>query len=74
QCTSEKIRPSSSQTAPELPKGARATGAAPGISSILNSTYRGGGSPGKSSGNTSEKSQITGMSCSCFFAGSDSVT
>ncbi|GKD85117.1 putative reverse transcriptase domain-containing protein [Tanacetum coccineum] len=50
--------------------GARATGAAPGTSSILNSTCRGGGSPGKSSGNTSGKLRITGTSCNCFFDGS----
>ncbi|GKF03589.1 hypothetical protein Tco_0030512, partial [Tanacetum coccineum] len=37
--------------------GARATGAAPGIKSIWNSTSRAGGRPGKSSGNTSGKSQ-----------------
>nr|GFD07235.1 hypothetical protein [Tanacetum cinerariifolium] len=36
--------------------GAQATGAAPGIRSIWNSTGRVGGRPGKSSGNTSEKS------------------
>ncbi|GKF06256.1 hypothetical protein Tco_0036924, partial [Tanacetum coccineum] len=35
--------------------GARATGAAPGIKSILNSTGRAGGRPGKSPGNTSGK-------------------
>nr|GFD06018.1 hypothetical protein [Tanacetum cinerariifolium] len=35
---------------------ARATGAAPGIRSIWNSTGRAGGRPGKSSGNTSGKS------------------
>ena len=34
-------------------KGARATGAAPGINSIRNSTCLTGGSPGKSSGKTS---------------------
>ncbi|GJZ28822.1 reverse transcriptase domain-containing protein [Tanacetum coccineum] len=39
--------------------GAPATSAAPGTSSILNSTCRGGGSPGKSSGNTSGKLRIT---------------
>nr|GEY06410.1 putative ribonuclease H-like domain-containing protein [Tanacetum cinerariifolium] len=39
--------------------GTRATGAAPGARSIRNSTCRGGGNPGKSSGNTSGKSQIT---------------
>ncbi|GJY02615.1 hypothetical protein Tco_0360767 [Tanacetum coccineum] len=38
--------------------GARATGAAPGIKSIWNSTGRAGGSPGKSSGNTLGKSQM----------------
>ncbi|GKF65645.1 hypothetical protein Tco_0192162 [Tanacetum coccineum] len=37
--------------------GARATGAAPGTKSIWNSTGRVGGRPGKSSGNTSGKSQ-----------------
>ncbi|GJS01592.1 hypothetical protein Tco_0318100 [Tanacetum coccineum] len=36
--------------------GARATGAAPGIKSICNSTCRVGGRPGKSLGNTSGKS------------------
>ncbi|GKF67561.1 hypothetical protein Tco_0197240, partial [Tanacetum coccineum] len=37
--------------------GARATGAAPGIKLIWNSTGRARGRPGKSSGNTSRKSQ-----------------
>ncbi|GJU25709.1 hypothetical protein Tco_1164330 [Tanacetum coccineum] len=37
--------------------GARATGAAPGIKSIWNSTGQAGGSPDKSSGNTSGKSR-----------------
>ncbi|GKD70536.1 hypothetical protein Tco_1324626, partial [Tanacetum coccineum] len=37
--------------------GARATGAAPGIKSIWNSTGRAGGRPGKSSGKTSGKAQ-----------------
>ncbi|GJT14957.1 hypothetical protein Tco_0873663 [Tanacetum coccineum] len=37
--------------------GARATGAAPGIKSIWNSTGRAGGRPGKSSGNTLGKSR-----------------
>nr|GFA06228.1 hypothetical protein [Tanacetum cinerariifolium] len=36
--------------------GARATGAAPGIKSIWNSTSRASGRPGKLSGNTSGKS------------------
>ncbi|KAL4585017.1 hypothetical protein LXL04_009630 [Taraxacum kok-saghyz] len=42
--------------------GALAIGAAPGIKSILNSTCRFGGNPGRSSGNTSGKSQTSGMS------------
>ncbi|GJU64954.1 hypothetical protein Tco_1246789, partial [Tanacetum coccineum] len=37
--------------------GARATGAAPGIKSIWNSTSQAGGRPGKSSGNTAGKSR-----------------
>nr|GEZ46948.1 hypothetical protein [Tanacetum cinerariifolium] len=52
----------------------RKKSAAPGISSILNLTCRGGGSHGKSSGNTLGKLRITGTSCNCFFAGSFSVT
>ncbi|GKF46119.1 hypothetical protein Tco_0135921 [Tanacetum coccineum] len=44
---------------------ALATDATPGIKS-WNSTGRAGGRPGKSSGNTSEKSQTIGMSLSCF--------
>ncbi|GKG02516.1 hypothetical protein Tco_0310152, partial [Tanacetum coccineum] len=54
--------------------GARATGASPGTSSILNSTCRGGGSPGKSSRNTSGKSRIIGTSSKRFSFGSFSVT
>ncbi|GKG28845.1 hypothetical protein Tco_0416210, partial [Tanacetum coccineum] len=46
--------------------GARATGAAPRIKSILNSTGRARGRPGKSSGNTSKKSQTIGTSLSYF--------
>ncbi|GKF61603.1 hypothetical protein Tco_0181657 [Tanacetum coccineum] len=46
--------------------GARATGAAPGIKSIWNSTGRAGGRPGKSLGHTSGKSQTIGMSFICF--------
>ncbi|GKA38498.1 hypothetical protein Tco_0731049 [Tanacetum coccineum] len=46
--------------------GARATGAAPRIKSIWNSTGRVGGRPGKSSGNTSGKSQTIATSLSCF--------
>nr|GEZ35461.1 hypothetical protein [Tanacetum cinerariifolium] len=46
--------------------GARATGTAPGIKSIWNFTGRARGRPGKSSGNTSEKSQMIGTSLSCF--------
>ncbi|GJV24253.1 hypothetical protein Tco_1376948 [Tanacetum coccineum] len=46
--------------------GARATGAALGIQSIWNSTGRAGGRPGKSSGNTSGKSQTIGTSFICF--------
>nr|GEX98160.1 gypsy/Ty3 retroelement polyprotein [Tanacetum cinerariifolium] len=41
---------------------ARATSAAPGIRSIWNSTGRAGGRPGKSSGNTFEKSWTIGTS------------
>nr|GFC70525.1 hypothetical protein [Tanacetum cinerariifolium] len=44
--------------------GARATGAAPRIRSIWNSTDRAGGRPGKSLGNTSEKSWTIGLSSS----------
>ncbi|GKF94029.1 hypothetical protein Tco_0283729, partial [Tanacetum coccineum] len=40
--------------------GARATGAAPGIKSIWNSTGRAEGRPGKSSGKTSGKSRMIG--------------
>ncbi|GKF99957.1 hypothetical protein Tco_0301648 [Tanacetum coccineum] len=46
--------------------GARATGAAPGIKSIWNSTGQAGGRPGKSSGNTSGKSQTISTSLICF--------
>ncbi|GKE75297.1 hypothetical protein Tco_1537338 [Tanacetum coccineum] len=46
--------------------GAQATGAAPGIKSIWNSTGQAGGRPGKSSGNTSGKSRTIGTSLSCF--------
>ncbi|GKD83498.1 hypothetical protein Tco_1350337 [Tanacetum coccineum] len=46
--------------------GARATGVAPGIKSIWNSTGRARGRPGKSSRNTSEKSRTIGTSLSCF--------
>ncbi|GJV79693.1 hypothetical protein Tco_1515563 [Tanacetum coccineum] len=46
--------------------GARATGEAPGINSIWNSTGRTGGRPGKSSGNTLGKSQTIGTSLSFF--------
>ncbi|GJY51528.1 hypothetical protein Tco_0442375 [Tanacetum coccineum] len=42
--------------------GARATGAAPRIKSIWNSTGRAGGRSGKSSGNTLEKSQTIDLS------------
>ncbi|MFS7950947.1 hypothetical protein Hanom_Chr07g00589241 [Helianthus anomalus] len=44
--------------------GALATGAAPGTKSIRNSTYRCGGSPGRSSGKTSGNSFTTGISSS----------
>ncbi|GKC25221.1 hypothetical protein Tco_1027371, partial [Tanacetum coccineum] len=40
-------------------EGARATGAAPGIKSIWNSTWRTGGRPGRSSGKTSENPLTT---------------
>nr|GFD15203.1 hypothetical protein [Tanacetum cinerariifolium] len=46
--------------------GARATGVAPGIKLIWNSTGRVGGRPSKSPGNTSGKSQMIGMSLSYF--------
>ncbi|GKG15069.1 hypothetical protein Tco_0354669, partial [Tanacetum coccineum] len=46
--------------------GARATGATPGIKSIWNSTGQVRGRPGKSSRNTSGKSQTIGTSLSCF--------
>ncbi|GKC58939.1 hypothetical protein Tco_1086537, partial [Tanacetum coccineum] len=46
--------------------GTRATGAAPGIKSIWNSTGQAGGRPGKFSGNTSGKSRTIGASLSCF--------
>nr|GEZ86878.1 hypothetical protein HannXRQ_Chr14g0442131 [Tanacetum cinerariifolium] len=46
--------------------GAQATGAAPGIKSIWNSTGRAGGRPYKSSGNNSEKSRVIGTSLSYF--------
>ncbi|GJW87071.1 hypothetical protein Tco_0162411 [Tanacetum coccineum] len=42
-------------------QGARATGAAPGIKSIWNSTWRTGGRPGRSSGKTSGNSLTTGL-------------
>nr|GFC60719.1 hypothetical protein [Tanacetum cinerariifolium] len=45
---------------------ARATGAAPGIRSIWNSTGRAGGRPSKSSGNTSRKSRTIDRSLSYF--------
>nr|GFC35090.1 hypothetical protein [Tanacetum cinerariifolium] len=45
---------------------ARATGAAPGIRSIWNSTGQAGRRPGKSSGNISRKSRTIGTSLSCF--------
>nr|GEV34444.1 hypothetical protein [Tanacetum cinerariifolium] len=41
--------------------GARATGAALGIKSIWNSTWRTGGRPGRSSRKTSENSLTTGQ-------------
>ncbi|KAJ0483209.1 hypothetical protein HanIR_Chr13g0662401 [Helianthus annuus] len=53
--------------------GALATGAAPGIMSIRNSTCLSGGNPGSSSGNTSGYSEITGIS-SIFGFGSSMVT
>ncbi|GJZ18744.1 hypothetical protein Tco_0555334, partial [Tanacetum coccineum] len=46
--------------------GARATGVAPGIKSIWNSTSRAGGRPGKSSGKTLGKSRTIGTSLSRF--------
>ncbi|GJR41148.1 hypothetical protein Tco_1216832 [Tanacetum coccineum] len=46
--------------------GARATGATRGIKLIWNSTSQAGGRPGKSSGNTSEKSRTISTSLSCF--------
>ena len=52
--------------------GALATGVAMGIRSIWKSTCRAGGTPGRSSGNKSEKLQTFGMSlmsfCSCFLS------
>ncbi|KAJ0588125.1 hypothetical protein HanIR_Chr04g0170971 [Helianthus annuus] len=53
--------------------GALATGAAPGMISIRNSTCRSGGKPGSSSGKTSGYSEITGIS-SIFGFGSSMVT
>ncbi|KAF5793856.1 hypothetical protein HanXRQr2_Chr08g0321631 [Helianthus annuus] len=53
--------------------GALATGAAPGMISIRNSTCLSGGNPGSSSGNTSGYSEITGIS-SIFGFGSSMVT
>ncbi|GJW74994.1 hypothetical protein Tco_0134364 [Tanacetum coccineum] len=46
--------------------GARATGAAPGIKSIWNSTGRGGGRPGKSQVTTSGEAQTIGTSLVAF--------
>ncbi|MFS7943685.1 hypothetical protein Hanom_Chr06g00503151 [Helianthus anomalus] len=54
-------------------QGALATGAAPGIISILNSTCLSGGDPGSSSGNTSGYSEMTGISSILGF-GSSIVT
>ncbi|GJY24312.1 hypothetical protein Tco_0397970, partial [Tanacetum coccineum] len=54
--------------------GARATGAAPGIESIWNSTCRVGGRPGNSSGNTSGKSRTIGTSSSHFSPDLSSVS
>nr|GFC60912.1 hypothetical protein [Tanacetum cinerariifolium] len=49
--------------------GARATGAAPGIRSIWNSTGRAGGRPAKSSRNTSGKSWTIDTSLTYFPSG-----
>ncbi|GJS57141.1 hypothetical protein Tco_0651925 [Tanacetum coccineum] len=53
---------------------ARATGAAPGIKSIWNSTWRIGGRPGRSSGKTSRNSLTTGISSSRFLSDFFSIT
>ena len=50
--------------------GDLAIGAAPVTKSILNSTWRGGGNPGRSSGNTFGYSQTMGTSSNFFFSGS----
>ncbi|KAI3740182.1 hypothetical protein L2E82_30604 [Cichorium intybus] len=54
--------------------GAFATGVAPGIKSILNSTCHAGGTPGRSSGNTSGKSQTSGISLMFFTSFFSSTT
>ncbi|GKD59299.1 hypothetical protein Tco_1296808 [Tanacetum coccineum] len=55
-------------------QGARATGAAPGIKSIRNSTWRIGGRPGRSSGKTYGNSLTTGISSSRFLSDFFSIT